>query len=228
MRRAAGIIERRNETGLTLVELLIALLIFALISSAGVYSLRLAIDGQAQFERFDNDIAQWETARALIRRDFVQAVYRPVRNEFGEAAPTPMIGGEPLRFLLRPEDGELPLVAFVRRGWTNPEAAEPRSTLQYVEYVLVDGRLVRRFRPYLDDATGQPRFDRTLFDELRSARIDFLFGETSTGLDWIDRWPGPGGAAGALPRAVRLTVENDRLGEVQQLFWIGDVDAGDL
>lgn len=217
-----------RQRGVTLVELLLALLIFALLSSAGVYALRLAIDGQAQFARYDDTIADWQTGRALIRRDLAQIALRPVRNEFGEAAAGVMVGGETLRFSRRLVDGELPLVGFVRRGWINPGAAEPRSELQYVEYVLVGDRLVRRFRPYLDDATNQPRFERTLFSDIVSAEINYLIGETTRGLDWVDRWPGPGADPATVPRAIRLTMTTPRLGEIEQLFWIGDINAGAL
>lgn len=218
----------RAQRGVTLVELLLALLIFALLSSAGVYALRLAIDGQAQFSLFDDRIAEWQTGRAIIRRDLAQLALRPVRDEFGEAAAGVMVGGETLQFSRRPVVGERPLVGFVRRNWTNPGAVEPRSELQYVEYVLVGAEIVRRIRPYLDDAPNQPRFDRTLFRNVSNAEVDFLIGETTRGLDWVNRWPGPGVDVRTPPRALRITLTTERLGTVEQLFWIGEFDVGAL
>ncbi len=218
---AAG---RRSQSGLTLTELLIALLVFAMISSAGVYALRQAVEGREQLEIADDRIREWQIARAVIKDDLSQIALRTVRDEFGDFQSGPFIGG--LGFQnRRPVAGEDPLGAFVRRGWPNPDARSPRATLQYVEYVRKNDTLVRRVRPYLDDAPGQPRADRVLFSDVVNVSLTFFAGETNRGLQWTDLWPDPT-ASGAAPRAVRLVLETARFGEVEQLFWIGDVSAG--
>ncbi|MEM8936322.1 MAG: type II secretion system minor pseudopilin GspJ [Pseudomonadota bacterium] len=208
------------QKGLTLMELLVALLIFAFISSAGVYTMRLALDGREQLDAADERLRQWAIARLIIRQDLAQVAPRPVRDEFGDQQVGPMVSGS--RMLSRaPVIGEEPLVGFVRRGWRNPENNLPRSTLQYVEYVARDGALIRRTRPYLDDAQNQPEMERVLIDGVRSIEFDFLMRETTRGLEWADFWPSPDSTAFA-PRAVRITLEADRYGAVEQLFWIGD------
>ncbi len=216
--------QKQRQQGLTLIELLVALFIFALISGAGVYALRLATEGQAQLALADDQLREWQLARIIIKEDLAQLAPRVVRDDTGARQAGPFVGG--LAFENRnPIAGETPLMGFVRRGWANPEDRQPRSTLQYVEYILKADELVRRVRPYLDDAPGQPRADRVLFTGLLRAEMTFLANETTTGLQWADVWPATTGGGGFAPRAVRLEVDKERLGVVEQLFWIGDYNV---
>ena len=215
---------RRRQQGVTLPELLVALAVFAFIASVGVYALRLAVDGRDQLLRADEDLREWQLARIIIRQDLAQLTPRTVRDEFGAAAAGPFIAG--LGFSGRtPVAGETPLAAFVRGGWLNFDAETPRSTLQYVEYVLKDGDILRRTRPYLDDARNQPEAARVLFEDVENVELFLLLGESSRGLEWTPDWPGPGGAS-AGPRALRLTFSSERFGDVEQLFWVGELGGG--
>lgn len=213
---------RHHQRGVTLPELLVALFVFALISSVGVYVLRLAVEGREQLAETDASLREWQLARIIIRQDLMQIANRTARNEFGELQAGPVIGG--LGFAERtPVAGETPLVGFVRAGWANYDAETPRSTLQYVEYVLKDRDIVRRTRPYIDDARDQPKRDRTLFKNVEEASLDFLLGETSRGLDWSENWPAGGAAA---PAAIRLRFRSAEFGDIEQFFWIGETGAG--
>lgn len=214
---------RNSQRGVTLPELLIAMLVFALISSVGVYLLRLTIDGRAQLTEADDSLREWHLARIIIKQDLAQLVDRTVRDEFGTAQSGPFVGG--FGFSGRtPVTDETPLAAFVRGGRDNENFQAPRSTLQYVEYILVGTDLVRRTRPYLDDARNQPRLDRVLFREITETEIEFLRGETTRGLEWDTNWPSPGGTA--KPQAVRLRFTSPRFGRIEQLFWIGETGVG--
>ncbi len=212
--------KRNAQFGLTLPELLIALLIFALISGAAVYALRLSVEGREQLEEADRDLRDMQVMRLIVKQDLTNIVLRSVRDEFGKPYPAPFLGGDGLSFLPR-IDGERLLMAFVRRGWDNPDDLAPRPTLQAVEYLIVGDALVRRIRPYLDDARGQKRTDRVLLGDVSSVRISFFAGgETSAGLNFVDLWPAPQGV-GEAPGAIRLTLATKRFGEIEQLFWIG-------
>ncbi len=212
--------KKAAQRGLTLPELLIALLVFAMISGAAVYSLRLSIEGREQLEEADQDVRDMQIARLILKQDLALTVLRTVRDEFGNPYPAPFLGGDGLSFR-QPKDGERLLMAFVRRGWQNPENRAPRSTLQAVEYLMIGDTLVRRVRPYLDDARGQPRTDRVLLEGVTAVGVGFLAGETSSGLNWADLWPAPSGSGA--PKAIRLMLTTDRFGALEQLFWIGEV-----
>lgn len=213
-----------TQKGFSLAEMLVALLIFSAISAASVYVLRLSVDARDQLGVVDRDLALMETARSVIKDDLAQTTLRPVRDEFGSPAGPAFRDGN-TGAVAANRNGEKILLAFVRGGWSNPDWAAPRSSLQYVEYVAVDDTLVRRSRPYLDDARGQPRTERVLLDGLEDIEVEFLAGETNGRFDWTQSWPVQPAAASSPPRAVAMTTRAKRFGEIRQLFWIGDVGS---
>ena len=211
----------RDETGFTIPEVLIALLLFALIASACVYALRLGVDSRDQLGRVDQELRALQLSRILIKEDLAQFVSRPVRGEFGEASPIAFAGGQLSAQLRRNDDGDF-LMEFVRGGVLNPDAVAPRSALQHVEYFFLDGAMIRRTRSFLDRTTNSAYQDRVMFDNLTAVEIEFLVGERRGELEWADAWPVSGGAIRP-PRAVALTLFADNTQPLRQLFWIGNI-----
>jgi general secretion pathway protein J len=190
-----------------------------MISGVAVYALRLTVEGRDQLGEADAFIRQMQIARIVIKEDLLQAAPRITRDEFGNRNPGAFLGGKGLAFRI-PKDGETVLISFVRRGWENPNALAPRPSLQSVEYVLIGNRFVRRTRPYLDDAEGQPRTDRTLLSGVEGAEVAFFLNETSAGLNWVELWPSPQ-VTKPIPDGVRLTLTTKRMGSFEQLFYLG-------
>lgn len=217
---------RARQRGITLPELLISLMIFAMIASAGVYALRLAVEGREQLADADDRLRQWQVARAIVRDDLIHFVQRSTRDAEGVVARSAMVGGGGF-YDRRPVAGETPLIGFTRRGWDNPDAAKPRSRLQYVEYALVGDALVRRVRIYLDaapevGANATSMREAVLIDNLQGAQFSFLAGQGVVGFQWTEDWPAPNAFAVA-PAAVRLTTTSADIGVVEHYFWIGAV-----
>ena len=210
---------KSSQRGVTLPELLVALLIFAMISGVAVYALRLTVEGRDQLGEADAFIRQMQVARIVIKEDLLQAAPRVTRDQFGNRNPGAFLGGKGLAFRI-PKEGETVLMVFVRRGWENPGAIAPRPSLQAIEYILIGDRLIRRTRPYLDDAEGQPRTDRTLVSGVEAAEVSFFLNETSAGINWADLWPSPQFAK-PLPEGVRLTLTTKNFGAFEQLFYLG-------
>lgn len=215
--------KRRAQKGLTLPEVLIALLVFSAIAATAVYALRLGVDSRDQLAAVDSDLKSFQIARTLIKEDLAQLSDREVRDEFGDGRPAAFMGNL-TNFASRSEDDERVLASFVRAGWINPGAEEPRSALQYVEYVFRGGALIRRSRAYLDGASGADSSERILFDNLLDARAAFLLGENRGELEWSDIWPVSG--AGAPPPALSFTLEREGREPLEQLFWIGAMESG--
>ena len=186
--------------GFTLVEMLVALAIFGLVSAAGVTVMRFTVDNQAVVRAHTDRIAAFQRTRAILKADLAQAAARRTRGADGRAARESFFGAS----------GDRPglLLRLARRGWDNP-GADPRASVQYVEYRLVDGRLERSARPELDGAAlGAPQ---VMIDRLQSVSVAFL---------WRGQWLEtlPGGTESALPQAVRLDMAIDGIGAVSQLF----------
>lgn len=191
--------------GFTLVEMLVALLVFSLLSAAGVAVLGFAADNRAVVRERTDEIAALQSARALIKTDLEQIADRRTRAEDGAA----------LRALVGGETQAAPALAFTRRGWDNPDAA-PRASLQYVEYRLVDDRLERRARGALDgSALGEPQ---VLLNGVRSLEVAYY----ARGA-WTPVWAPT--ADRPLPQAIRLQMELDAFGEVAQLVLLPDGGA---
>ena len=193
---------RRRARGFTLVEMLVAVLVFGVLSAAGVVVLSGAADGRAAVAGRMERLAEFQRARAMLHADLSQVALRRVRQVDGTAARDAFHGATASEI----GEGSV-LFGFVRRGWSNPDG-HPRPSLLYVEYRLVDGTLERSTRPMLDGtAPGEPV---ALLRGIRGADVRYR----SRG-QWSDGWPG---GATALPEALVLDFELDGYGRVEQWF----------
>ena len=145
--------------GFTLVEMLVALLVFAILAAAGVAVMGFAVDNQAVVRDRTERLGRLQTTRAILKADLEQAATRRTRGEDGQPALGPFAGG-----------GERVVLALTRRGWDNPDQ-DPRSSLQYVEYRLDGSRIERRWRRHVDGSPLQPT--QVLADGVRALRLEF-------------------------------------------------------
>lgn len=192
-----------SEAGFTLVELMVALAIFALISVAGVALLRSGSDTQIAVKNRLEDLSRTSRLANAMESDLAQAVARPVRDTAGQ--PVPAFTGA---------DATVPnaLFGFVRAGWSNFDEA-PRAGLQRVAYVLEGKSLKRVGWPMLDGA--QPGEAATLIERVRSAEIRF---RDDAG-EWRSDWSAED--ADALPRALELLLTVEGKPEQRMLFLVG-------
>ena len=197
-------IERRPvaEHGFTLVELMIAFLIFGMLAAAGVALLGFSVRAQgAQGAKLD-DLAGLERTVSVLSADCGEAVARPTRDANGTLLPA---------FTGEAGSGATPMLRLVRGGWSNLDAA-PRPGLQKVEYRVAGGALERVAYPQLDGAA--PLTPAVLLTHVRAARLRYRFAGA-----WSDRWDGAGG--GALPQALEVTLTRDDGTTVRQVALVG-------
>ena len=175
--------------GFTLVEMVIAVFIFGLLSLAGVAILRSGIDVQGAATRSAKADAGLMRARALIGGDLTQAVARPTRNGVGGVDPA-FVGGA------GSAAGGF-LFVLVRGGVANPGDL-PRSDLQKAGYLVEGGALKRVAWPALDGA--QPGVAATILPAIATVAVRFR------GLDgrWANGWSPD--RPDRLPRAVELSL----------------------
>lgn len=196
------IVRRNQEAGFTLVELIVALFIFGILSAASVALMMFSVDSQAASREALAEMSDVRRVNAALTNDLIQIAPRPTRDEVGQRQ-NAFFGG----------DGQTSdlLLSFVRSGWTNYDD-EARSSLQKVDYRLVEGRLERSAYRYVDGAEALP--PAVLLDGVEAVALRYrIDGE------WRDRWDPT--RADLLPQAVELTVTIEGLGPVRQLFQTG-------
>ncbi|NNC71362.1 MAG: type II secretion system minor pseudopilin GspJ [Sphingomonadaceae bacterium] len=191
-----------REAGFTLVELIVALFIFGIISAASVALLTFSVDSQAASREALAEMSAIRRVNAALTNDLMQIAPRPTRDAAGERQDA-FFGGDGRTSDL--------LVSFVRRGWTNYDG-EARSSLQKVDYRLVDGRLERSAYPHVDGAEALP--PAVLLSGVESVTLRYrIEGE------WRDRWDPT--RPDLLPQAVEMVVTIEDMGPVRQLFQTG-------
>ncbi len=192
---------RAAEQGFTLVEMLIALVIFGMITAAGVTLLTLTVRTQEASDRVLDTLSAMRRTGALLNADLAQAAPRIHRD--GDGRPRAAFTGG--------NGGEALLLAFVRRGWEDESAF--RSSLQRVEYRIREGRL-ERWRYDAVDGEGRA-VAMPLLEGVRRVQLRYRDRDGS----WRDRWDPTDPAR--LPTAVELTSDSEGQGEVRQLFLVG-------
>jgi general secretion pathway protein J len=194
---------RVSEAGFTLLELLVALAIFALISVAGVTLLRSGSDTQIAVKAKLEQQARLKRLANALEADLAQAIARPVRDVAGLPVPA-----------FSQEDSGNPdiLFGFVRAGWSNLDEA-PRASLQRVAYSLRDGQLQRLNWPMLDGSN--PGDAAVLID--KASKVDVRFRDDKG--EWREDWSATDPAA--LPRALELRLTVGGAAEQRMLFLVG-------
>lgn len=161
MKRVCGVINSRRvaENGFTLVEVVVALFIFALLAAAGVSLLSFTVKAQAASARVLAEVSDDRRLSAILIADLGQAVPRISRDLSGATRPA-----------FEADQDEM-LMAYVRGG----------SKPQHVEIRLVNGTLVRIATPFVDGAATNVPI--TLETDVERVRLRFR-----TKTDWIDNW----------------------------------------
>ena len=193
--------------GFTLLELLVAVAIFALVGAMAYGGLQRVLDQQQRTGEQSQRLSDLQKAYMIMQRDLEQLVARKIRNEFGDTVDA-LVGGSGF-------DG----VAFSRAGRANP-AGFMRSNIQRVAYVPDQETLLRRTWRVLDRAQDSQPDDQVLVEGLRRFAMRFL----DDANEWQDRWPpqaqGGGVASTGLPRAVEVQLELDETGTLNWLFML--------
>jgi general secretion pathway protein J len=178
----------RARNGFTLVEMLIALAIFALLAASALGLLRFSVDAEAASRTRTEQLAAMRRFLSVWTADLAQAAPRPSRDQEGGLRPA-------LEAPTGSPDGTI--LRLTRGGWSNFDAA-PRPSIQRVEYRWADGRLSRAGHPYPDGAAADPAAALA-----ETAGPPVLRFRTKDGV-WRDRWEPQRPAE--LPVAIELTL----------------------
>ncbi len=194
----------RRQRGFTLLEVLVAISIFSVVSLASFTIFDTVLRGDAVFKSRSDRQNELQRAFLLIERDFLQIAKRSMRVN-GEVASK--------RFLQTADDSFLAdeqAIAFVRHGWTNPGLLLPRSDMQKVAYRLVDETLERLHFNFVDAVVGQEAKIRPLITGVNSLKFAYHDGKK-----WQKKW-----SLNALPQAIAIEIETQDFGKIRRQFLV--------
>ncbi len=134
-----------NSRGFTLIEILIALVILAVVGALMVTGLRGAINTQRSITQKATRLGDVQMAIAILERDLIQYIDRPILIASGMRMPSFQVSYPNNRLALE----------FTHGGWSNPQNA-PRSALQRVRYAFDGEKITRSIWPVLDRTANTP------------------------------------------------------------------------
>ncbi len=223
-----------RQRGFTLLEVLVAIAVFAVVS-AGVYRVLAAmVQSQDTVVKHADSLHEIQRAMRILADDVEQVVMRDIVDDNGH------------RHAALISDDEDFLLQFTRQGVRNPLLLN-RSDLQRVAYSLGpepaqegddadsaaarsrrqssgrESHLLRHTWGALDPLDDTEEIVQVLLHDVDEMSMEFLDGEGR----WINRWPDkkPGNQVHMrdLPVAIRLVMKTVRYGEIRRTFQLGNV-----
>jgi general secretion pathway protein J len=197
----------RRLSGLTLIELLVAVAIFGLLSVLGYGGLNRLLDSR---ERLAQEQRYWRELSVVFLRlgdDLAHARARQVRDEAGFSLPA--FRGQPVD----PRALGAPSLELTRGGEFDYQGAR-RSDLRRVAWRLREGALERLTWPALDRAPTSKPIETVMMRGVELFELRFI-GDT----DDPERWPSSGHEH-TLPRAVEVTVSIEGRARYARVFLV--------
>lgn len=192
----------RNK-GFTLIEVLVAIAIFASLS-VGAYQVlnQVQRSNEISMQRSER-LKSLQRALVYLDNDFRQMALRQSRTNGEEPSPLLLQWKE---YLL---DSDSKGVMFVRSGWHNPQQQFPRGEVSKVGYRIKDNQLQRVWWRYVDTPVGQEGIVMPLLDEVEAFELRFFDGE-----QWLQAWQ----SSYTLPEAVVVELQLRDYGKIERIY----------
>jgi general secretion pathway protein J len=223
--------------GFTLIELMVALFITAIIFVVGYGAINQALRNHEELKEHQDRLSEVQTAVRIMVQDFSELAARPIRDPLGQnwlacfttqsadalsgstdAAPSSAPAAPDDEDTDTdtddsnppPDDGGPDLVAFTRGGWANPAGIQ-RPTLERVSYRFANGTLRRMHWTVLDGTEASLPVRRDVLTHVKSVTFRFM----NDARQWVTQWPGLGSSSlRTRPFAVEITLQLDDWGQI--------------
>jgi len=223
--------------GFTLIELMVALFITAIIFAVGYGAINQALKNHAQVKEHEDRLGEVQTAVRIMVQDFSELSARPIRDQLGQnwqaciltptsdspgglGAPTlsatnsapaaPDDDDDTDDSSTQTDDGGPDLVAFTRGGWANPAGIQ-RPTLERVSYRFANGTLRRMHWTVLDGTEAGLPVRRDVLTHVKSVTFRFM----NEARQWVTQWPALGTPSlRTRPFAVEITLDLEDWGQI--------------
>lgn len=189
----------RTERGFTLVEMLVAVAVFAVASALAFGGLSALARARAELETSNTRLGRLQFTIGLIERDVRSIAARGVREGYGAARPA--------------LDGTRDRLELTRHGYANALAL-PRAELERVRWVLQRGSVQRQRFAVLDRTPGTLPVEDALLDGVERLEFRYLADDGRE----LAQWPPPRAADDRPPRAVLVVLTLSGFGEIRRLL----------
>ncbi|MEE9310285.1 MAG: type II secretion system minor pseudopilin GspJ [Cocleimonas sp.] len=199
MKSSKKILVEHRQKGFTLLELLVAMMIFSLMSVMAYSALANVFKSNEVLTEQEAELKKLQRSMMFIERDLRQLVLRSRSAGYGAPSlPAVSLG----------HDAE-GVIEFTRAGNPNP-ADLMRSSLQRIRYILDDNILNRLSWNLVDHIDAEP-IKMMLLEDVESLKFKFFDSKL-----WKDNW----NSAIEVPKAVEMTLEHKKWGKIIRLFSI--------
>lgn len=212
-----------SQKGFTLLEILLAVFIFALISTGAYQLSSVAQKSAISIKKSQERLRDISLSFELIEKDLTQIVARSWRDPFGGSNNPPLQTDVSGNYVLR----------LVRTGWRNPLGIN-RSNQQVVTYKLQDDKLLRSYHIHLDNLSSSELIETALLNKVTQIELTFFARQNATIIDndSQNRWPPisnspvPVTNTGnpsqeiifPLPIAIEVTLELEDMGRISKII----------
>lgn len=192
--------------GFTLIEILIAIAVFAIIAGFTSTILSQILQIKENSKEQINKINDLQLTISLLSKDIKQIQERPVRGNQMHLFPS---------FI-----GQSDYLEFTRGGNVNPQAIENRSTLIRVAYICKNHSLIRRIWSALDAPDRDIYKDTVMLNSLKKCEFSYVGMHQNIMPNWYQYTikKDNKNITSPLPEAVQFKFNQEKVGAIKLYF----------
>lgn len=191
---------RKNCRGFTLIELMVALFIYTILSMLLMSGLKSVINAQNGTEIKAEKLHVIQRGMLVLSRDLEQIINRPITNADGTEEPG---------FI-----GTIKSLTVTHLGSGDPSGQSLKSNMQRISYAYYDQALWRHVASALDQTVKVEIKKRPLFPGLSKMTFQYLDSEKH----WQSVWPSGDNDADQLPKAIKVSLTFKEWGTLSQIY----------
>jgi len=210
------LIKRRQSlaSGFTLIEIMIALFIFAIISMIISYGLNNVFTAKQKISIVEKRLNELQFALLLMQHDTSQLI-----DYTSPSTPSSTTTGNNTQF------------SFVTTNNANPMGLEQRSNLMHVSYLSKNNQLIRNIwfnepatsNNMLLNMNSTPQVNKQLLSRVLLNNVTNLKFRYLSSSGFIDTWPPPNLSSQTPPLAIQISFNVPEWGNITQLYRIQGV-----
>lgn len=196
----------KKQNGFTLIEILIALAVFAILATITSSTLYYAFTTRTRITAQADQLNNLQLALTLFERDITQTVQREVRGNNMHIFPV---------FV-----GEKFYLEFTRGGVINPNTNEKKSNLQRIAFLCKNKQLIKR-KWYSLDTMDRTKFsDQVLLSHLNNCQFAYLNHSLQLLSEWRANAKTQDQKEEPLPKAIQFNLSLQNWGKASFLYII--------